>query len=240
MMQSSTNRTLVAVLSMTLCLALTHFASAQGGRGGGGRGGFRGTTSRVRLASIEKVQTELKMTDEQKEMAKEVSDKLNEETRGLFGRGGGGGGDRAAGMEKMAKLNAEASEKLAAKLDNTQKQRLTEIFVQINGARAIMDKEVGTALNITDEQKEKLADANTKNRETRTEAFRNIREMSDDERTEAMAKLTKESTELVMAVLEDSQREQFGKMKGEAFEIDRALLRRGRGGRGGGGRGGNN
>jgi hypothetical protein len=218
---------------LTLCLTLTHFAAAQRGGGFGGRGGFGGTTSRVRLAAIEKVQTELKLSDEQKTAAKEISDKLSEESRDL--RGGGGGGDRAAMLEKSAKLNADADEKLAAKLDDAQKKRLTEIFIQINGTSAVTDKAVSAALKVTEEQQKELAEVNAKNRQARMEAFQNFRDMSPEERTEATAKLTKASDELVMAVLDAAQREQFGKMKGQAFEIDRALLRGGRGGRRGAG-----
>jgi DNA-binding MarR family transcriptional regulator len=224
----------VCVLGVGLTLVVAQSASAQRGRGVFG-------ASRIQLATLEQVQAELKLTDEQKELVSEINEKLSEDRRELF-QGGGGGGDFAAMREKMVKMNDEATAKLAEKLEDTQKTRLTELYIQVNGASTLSDKDVAEALKVTDEQKEALAEAQTENRESSREAFQNFRDMSDEERQEVMTKIRKESDARLLAALDDNQREQFEAMAGEKVEIDVSQLRRrgGRGGQGGGGnRGGN-
>ena len=125
------NRPLVALLTFGLMLAMTQFASAQRGR----RGSL--TTSRLQLATLEQVQAELKLDDDQTKLVEAVSQKLSEERRELFQGGGGGGGGFAAMREKMEKMNAAASAKLTEKLQDAQKQRLTQLYVQVNGAAVI-------------------------------------------------------------------------------------------------------
>jgi hypothetical protein len=218
----------VAALSIGLSLALTQFATAQRGRG------LFGGPARIQLCTLEQVQADLKLTDDQKKLAEEINQKLNDDRRGLF-QGGGGGGDFAAMREKMEKMNDEASAKLTEKLDDAQRKRLTELYVQTNGTSAIVDKEVSEALKVTPEQAKSLAEASDKNRQDRFGAFRDFQDMSDDERQKASEKLAKEGDERMLAVLTNEQREAFGAMKGKELEIDISPLFRGR--RGGGGQG---
>jgi DNA-binding MarR family transcriptional regulator len=221
-------RTFVVVLGIGLSLAVTQDVSAQRGRGGRG---FFGV-ARIQLATLEKVQSELKLSDEQKKLAEEINQKLSQDRRDLFQ---GGGGDFAAMREKMEKLNTEASAAFAEKLDAAQRQRLTEIYVQANGTNALVDEEVAKSLKVTDEQKAALAKARDENRQAAREALRDFQDMSDEERQETLSKLRKEGDERMLAVLSAEQHEQFGKMKGKEVELDLSQLR-GRGGRGRGGR----
>ena len=217
-------RVLVSVMSITLALSLTQFAAAQRGRG------FFGGASRVQLASLEKVQGELKLTDGQKQLAADINQKLSEDRRELFQ---GGGGDFAAMREKMEKMNAEANAKLVAELDDKQNQRLTEIYVQIAGANALLDPDVGKSLQVSEQQHNDLVAARDENTRAMRGAFQDFQNMSDEERREAGDKLRREGDERLLAVLSDAQKEQFGKLKGEEIELDLSQLFRGRGGRGG-------
>ncbi|MCA9215463.1 MAG: hypothetical protein KDB27_20500 [Planctomycetales bacterium] len=222
-----------SLLSIVLVVVCAQVASAQ--RGGGGRRGMF-SASRTQLVANEKVQAELKINDEQKALVEEVNEKLREERRSLFQ----GGGDRAEMREKMAKMNDEAAEKIIAKLDDNQKKRLTEIYIQVADGNALLDKAVAKELNVDEEQQKKLEDASEKNREEMTAAFQDFRDMSAEERQETSTKLRRESNERLLAVLTAEQKEQFGKLKGEKFEIDVTELfgrRGGRGGQGGGNRG---
>ncbi|MFC1758025.1 hypothetical protein ACFL2H_04560 [Planctomycetota bacterium] len=232
-MKSSYVRSFVLMAIVTTTLSMTHSASAQQRRGGRGGGG-RGVLTRLRLASLEKVQSELKLTDEQKKLATEINEKLRADLTEMFQANRDGGGDRGAMQEKMTKINSEASAKLMAKMDDAQKKRLTEVFVQVNGMNSLRDKEVAAALKITDEQKKGLTEVQAKNRE----AAQGLRDLSADERQEAREKMTKEANERFMAVLTGEQKETFGKLKGKAIEIDMTQLRGRRGGRGAQGRGG--
>ena len=228
----SANRfTTVLVLGLSLSLFLTEFASAQRR---GGRGFFG--AARIQLASLKEVQSELKLTDEQKKAAEDISQQLNDDRRELFQ--GGGGSDFNAMREKMQKLNDDADAKLTKKLDDGQRQRLMEIYVQVNGTSALADKEVAKALEISDEQQKALTSAQDENRQAGFRAFQDFREMSDEERREAFAKLREEGDQRMLAPLNDAQREQFGKLKGEEIEIDMSQLFRRRGGRQGAAGGG--
>ena len=229
-MKSSCFKSFVLLVVIASTFAMTQSTSAQRR---GGRGGSRGPISRVDLTSNEKVQSELKLADDQKKAIAELTEKFAADRRELF-QSGRNGGDRAEMMEKMTKMSADISTKLMAKLDDAQKKRLTEIFVQVNGMNSLSDKEIAAALNVTDEQKKELTEVQAKNRE----AARGMRDLSEDERAEAREKLTKEANERLMAVLTEDQKEAFGKLKGEALKIDVTELRRRRGGRGGQGRGG--
>ena len=223
---------LVSSLTIVLALSMTQLASAQRRRRS-----FFGV-NRVQLASLEKVQAELKLTEDQKKLAKETNEKLSADRRSLFQ--GGFGGDFEEMRKKMEKMNTEATAKLTKGLEDAQNKRLTELYVQLNGANALMDQAVAAALKVTEEQKQTLAKANDENRQAGRGAFQGFRDMSAEERTKAMEKLRKESDDRLLAALTKDQVELFGKMKGKEMDIDTSSLfpRRGGGGgrQGGGGR----
>lgn len=207
-------------------------AQGRGQRGGGQRGGFGGgfggqqTTSRLQLASLSEVQAALKLTDEQKKVAKEVLDKLNADRAELRPGGGGGGGNFGAFQEQIAKLNSEAEAKLAEKLDDAQKKRLTEIFVQVNGTAALADKEVQKALGLNEETVKKLDEVRTANREATMAALRELgQDATPEQRREKTQSLRKEADEKLLAVLSADQKAAFEKLGGEKVEIDLSQLR---------------
>jgi hypothetical protein len=233
--------TLTVVVAAILLAAAADSANAQGG-GGRGRGmrgfGFGRTTHQITLATLPEVETELKLSDEQKTQVADLSDEFDDERRGGFGGGGGGGGFGGGFSEEAraarAKLNADYAAKLNELLEEPQQKRLQEIYVQVNGTPVLLDDAIVTALKITDEQKDDLNDALADQRQAMMDAFQDFRDMTDDERTEALAGLNKERDEALLAVLSDDQKSQFEAMKGEKIDIDMSQLRGGFGGRGGG------
>lgn len=254
------------VVLVGVCLAMSTaaaWAQGPGGPGGGfggpgggrfGRGGGR-MSSLLGLLRVEAVQNEIDLVDDQKG---EI-DKLNESMRGEGGRGGGpGGGDRPdfqnmtdeeretfmAERRKQAEArNAKEKEELGKILLESQMKRLNEISIQVRGAEALSDAEVATALAITDEQKKQLEEVQNEVREGMREQMAALRDAGDEDpeamRTK-MTELRKQNEEKVLAVLSETQREQFAAMKGEAFEMPADAMFGGRGGFGGGrgGRGG--
>lgn len=210
---------IMSVLMMTLFVAQDVWAQR-------GRGMFG--ANRVQLASLEKVQTELKLTDEQKKLAQELSDKFVEDRREVFQANSGG--DFAAMREQVTKLGDEATATLTAKLDEGQQKRLTELYVQVNGTNALFDQVVSAGLKISDEQKPKLAEARQANFDAMRAAFQDTQNMSDDERREAFAKLRSEGDTRLLAVLNDQQKSDFEKMKGVELELDLSSLMRRPGG----------
>jgi hypothetical protein len=199
--------------------------------------GFRGgagSTSRVELASLAEVQSELSLSDEAKQLVETLNDEMREQRRELF-QGGGGFGDFAAMREKMQTIENDATAKLTEKLTEEQNGRLTEVYVQVNGANALSDQQVQSKLSLTEEQTKKLDDAREENAQAMRDFFQDMQDMSRDERRQASEEMREEGEERLLAVLTDEQRTSFEQMKGETLEIDMSQLRRGfgRGGQGG-------
>jgi Spy/CpxP family protein refolding chaperone len=225
-------------------------ASAQGGGGRGGRGGRGfgglfggrgGATHQIQLAALPEVEANLKLTDDQKTKVADLSDEFQEERRAQFqgGGGGGGGGGFGGGLSEearaaRAKMNADFAAKLNEILDEAQQKRIQEIYVQVNGTNLLTDTAFATLLGITEEQTEKLTAALDDQRQAMQDAFQDFQDMTQEERTEKTAELTKARDEALLAVLTAEQKEKFEGMKGEALEIDMTNLRGGFGGRGGG------
>jgi hypothetical protein len=216
----------VVVASLALMLATAELAQAQ--RGQGRFGGRFGVVSAAQLVSLEQVQAELKLNDEQKGKATGISEQLSSDRRELF-QGGAGGGDFAQVREKMEKLNSEATEKLMAVLDQGQRNRLKELVLQVNGAASLTDAAVAKELKITDEQKSKLEEIRDANRQAIQDANQDLEGASQEERREKMTQLRREGQEKLLAVLTTDQRAQFEKMQGTKIELDLSQLRRGRG-----------
>lgn len=192
-------------------------------------------TTRVSLATLAPVQEALKLSDEQKELADQLHDKLMEDRREVFQ---GGGGDFEAMRKEIEDLNTAANNKFAEKLDEAQQRRLTEIYVQANGPNALADAEVIEILKLTDDQQAKLESARADNRADFFDAFQDFRGMGDDERRDAMTKLRGDADGRLLAVLTEEQRADFEKLTGAEVDYDLEDLRGGFAGRGGGRRGG--
>jgi hypothetical protein len=217
----------VAFLPLITLMVANHEASAQMRRSPFG-------TSRVSLATLPPVQNELKLNDEQKGAADKLHDQLIEDRRGVFQRGGG---DWDGMRKEMEKLDAEATAKFNEKLDDGQKRRLTEIYVQANGPNALADTSVMEILELTDDQKGKLDEIRQANRDDMFDAFRDLQSMSEEERRETMDKLREDADTRLLAALTDKQREAFAKLPGEVVDYDLSALRGAFPGRGGGARG---
>jgi hypothetical protein len=190
-------------------------------------------TSRVSLATLGPVQEELKLSDEQKALADELHDQLTEDRREVFQ---GGGGDFDAMRKEIEEIDAEATTKFNEKLDDTQKQRLTEIYVQANGPNALADPSVIEILELTDDQNGKLEEIRQANRDDMFDAFQDFQGMSDEERRETMTKLRDDADARLLAALTEEQRASFEKLAGAEVDYDLDELRGGF--PGGGGRGG--
>jgi Spy/CpxP family protein refolding chaperone len=201
-------------------------AAAQ--RGGGGFGRFRGF-SPATIATLDEVQADLKLTDEQKTQIATINEGMRDEMRELFG---GGGRPDAGEMEKITQATAG---KVDAALDPAQNKRLQEITLQVNGANALNDSAIQQQLHFTAEQTKQFEEARATNRE----AMQGMRDLPREERREKFAEIQKEADELLMAVLTPEQKTEFEAMKGTPLDVDLSSLR-GPGGGGGRGRGRNN
>jgi Spy/CpxP family protein refolding chaperone len=219
----------LAAVAVAMFVATAQVADAQpegGRRGRGGPGGRGFPVSSVRLATADEVQAALKLSDEQKGKVAEINDKLRDDVREVF-QGGGG-------FEEMQKLNQEASAKLAEAFDESQQKRLMGILIQVNGPNALVEPAVMKELNVTDEQKTKLADIRESNMGSFRDAFQEMRDqdLSREEMRAKFDELRTDADKKLLTVLTSEQQAQLEALKGEPVEIDMSQFR-GPGGRGG-------
>jgi hypothetical protein len=220
---------------------------APGGRPGGGFGGAMGggfgQVTRLSLVSREQVATEIKLTAEEKT---KIAD-LNKEIPSF--RPAGNTKDLSQderkklateNMEKRAKATAEAEKKLDGILKPEQSKRLDEIYIQQRGIQALKDEKVAKALKLSEEQVGKIDGALKWGTDERTKLYQGNgggRPSKDDLAAlrEKQEKLQKEVDGKVLASLTDAQKEQFEKMKGTPFTLERTGGRQGGPGAPGGG-----
>jgi protein CpxP len=217
-------RMTVLIAGVALVLAVAQTADAQqGGRRGFGRG-F--SVSQAQLASLEQVQEELKLNDEQKTKVTSINEKLSTQRRELFQ--GANQENRAERGEQLAKLSAEATSQVQAALDEEQKKRLRGIWIQVAGAAiALENEDLAKELKITDDQKRELERVGEANRRAAGEAFQGFADLSREQRTEKFNQFRRESNERALAVLTPEQREQLEKLQGKRVEVDlQQLFRR--------------
>jgi Spy/CpxP family protein refolding chaperone len=229
----------LVVFSFSILLTLMQAANAQreeGRRGGGGPEGrrFGFGSPALRLATNEKVQEALKLSDEQKSKVEELDQQFRDDFRKLLEDG--------VDREEFRKLSEETSAKLAEVLDDDQQKRLQGISIQVMGAGALLaDSALAKELEVSDEQKTKLRETQQANMRAMGESFRELRELSGEERRAKFEELRAAADKKLLEVLTSEQQEKLNSLKGEKVDVDISQLwGRGRGGfegRGGRGRG---
>jgi Spy/CpxP family protein refolding chaperone len=183
----------------------------------------------------DEVQQELQLVDEQREqvltIAEETRDQMRDEMRDLFSQMRDlSDEERRAKFDeirgRMEAMNAELEGRLKKVLLPHQFERLKQIDVQVRvqqrGASALTSGDVAAALNLTDEQRDKL--------EQRAEEVQ--QELRDKFR-----ELQLEARNKMLDVLTPEQRAKLDQLMGDAFELRDGDRGFGRGGFFGGRRG---
>lgn len=229
----------VALLSISTAQAQPGGGGGRGGAGGGfGGGGFGGGGGVAGLLQISEVQTELKITDDQKTKLQE----LNQSQRAGFAN------FRDLSREEREKAISESAAKTTASIKSIltpdQFTRLEQLQVQRAGVQALFLPAVAEKLALTADQKTKLEELRTAGRPN----MEGLRDASREEREKLMeefrAKRTENEAKLV-GVLTAEQKTKFDSLKGAEFKFPEGGQFGGRGGagapgqgRGGEGRGG--
>jgi Spy/CpxP family protein refolding chaperone len=186
------------------------------------------------LVARDEVQQELQLVDEQKDKLKGITDEMRTKVRAQMGdifrdMQNLSDDERAAKFgeirTKMEALSAESEKQLEKVLLPHQMERLKQIDlqtkVQTRGASALTSGDVAKALNLTDEQREKLE---KRAAEVQEELQAKIKQLQADARKK------------MLDVLTPDQQAQLEKMMGQQFDMPEQNFRdrfRGRGGRGG-------
>ena len=228
----------------------------QGQRQGGGFG--RGMTGGARpvsitqLLQIEKVREDAEILDEQAEDIKTAVDKVRQDARSTQGERPNfrelSETQREEFFKKFREQQESTNKKIQEAIEDVllpqQVERLEEIRLQIQGVGALLTEPVQKELKITAEQKTKFEEVQKKTQEKGQELFSGVRELfqgGDREKAQAamqeirekMTAMQKETEKNILAVLTDSQKKEFEKMKGKPVEISPEELRPSRGGQGG-------
>ncbi len=177
----------------------------------GGRGGGQGMMANpVMLLSQPSVQKELNISDEQKQQLQEAATKLRHapppDVSNL---------SPSERQEKMQEMAREGERTAAKILHRDQMKRLKEISLQVRGAGAFSDPEVAKALDLTDEQKEKIKTSLSEGRGQRPQGAPGGDPQAARKRVEEMRKA---NLDKVMTVLTADQKTKWKEMTGEPFK----------------------
>ena len=214
---------LAFVLTTLVVLSAVSVAVAQrpgGGRGGFGGGGFGGPTVSVLLRDSNA--EELKLTDDQKTKIREISDKLREDTRGrdLFTklRSDSPEEERTAVMAESAKISEEqrlqSDGEIKKVLSAEQFTRYRQMVLQQRGASALAGSDVATDLKLTDDQVAKLKAIGEESTKKTRELMQGFGRGGGEDMRAKFDELRKETDEKRLAILTDTQRQQWTTLKG--------------------------
>ncbi len=214
---------LIAVVGL-VGAAMT-FASAQGMRmmGGGGamsQGMVLFSFGQGGVTIRSDVSKELNLTDGQKSKLEDFQQKQMEEMMSAFQSG-----ERPSqeAMQAMMKKRQEGEDKaLKEILDEKQRTRLKELWIQRLGNGAVANAEIQKELGMTDDQKAKVKSLQTKQQEANQAIFEKMRngEIDREELRPLMEKNTKVLNEEYGKVLNDEQKAKLKTMGGAAFKFD--------------------
>jgi Spy/CpxP family protein refolding chaperone len=214
-----------SVLAGLLALLVATAQAQRPGRGGGF--GFGGGL----LLANKSVQEELKITDEQKTKIQEIAKESREKTEAILPKIDFQDKDnikeafakRKEAMEQNKdKLTAirESSEKaMLAVLDDKQKMRFQQIETQAAGLAAFQKEDVVKALNLTDDQKEKIKVIAEDVTKDVTDLFKEFSKENRQENQKKIVQLRKEGMEKAVAVLNDAQKAKWKELTGDPFEV---------------------
>jgi Spy/CpxP family protein refolding chaperone len=215
--------TVILTLGLTVALAAPALAQ-QRQRGQRGQRG-RGQGGAPMLVENESVQKELNLDKGQVDKVKETVQKVRDEHKDDFAKLNDLGREeqREKRQELTRTVTGETLKALGDVLKPEQVKRLKQIELQQAGTRAFTRPEVQKALNLTDDQKEKIKTITDDAAKQRSELFQGSNARGSFDKLTA---LNKETTEKVQAVLTDDQKKTWKDLTGEPFEVTRGQRRR--------------
>jgi hypothetical protein len=225
---------------LVLAAALAQAQDRGQGRGGFGYGGPGG--GNVSLLGMAEVQKEIAISDDQKKLLDDLQADLRDQFRTAFGDFQNlSEEERRKRFEDFQKMSEEerrkqmdefrkkgeevtkkADEMLGMILDEKQLDRLSQLRLQREGVDSLSRDEVAKKLGLSEAQRAKLKKIQDDARSADQDFFRNMRNLSDEERREAFTKMREQRDKRradLLAVLSDAQKESWEKMQGKKFEF---------------------
>jgi Spy/CpxP family protein refolding chaperone len=220
----------IALVLGVACIAETQAQERERSGRGFGRGSSR--SSLLGLLSLEQVQKEMKLSEEQMTTVQGIVEKLGAEMREQY-TALREIEDRDQQRAKITELRDQSDQKVREQLgdvvEREQVMRLYQIRMQV---RAVVDSLANTfvsrRLELTDDQKNKLEEINKGVGAKQSEVYATIRDASDEQRSEAFQKLRKIRSDAdgeALALLTAKQKAAFEEMKGEKIELQAQRVR---------------
>lgn len=209
---------LVTAFALAATVVSTTQAQPPGGRGRG-FGMSRGTV--VFLLGREQVQKELKLNEDQVAKVNKIAEDARAEFAGL--RDIEDRQERRAKMTELSeKLDKEARGQLRDVLEREQMRRLFQIRMQVNPAvDNLSNQYLARRLELTDDQKEKLAQISKETEAKRSELMAAMRDQGGGaEAFQKIRQMRTDADEKAVAVLTSDQKSRYEEMKGEKFELE--------------------
>lgn len=221
----------ILVIAVALLAAVSMAQPAGGGARGGQRGGGfgRNNNSLVGLLSRSDVQSELKITDDQKTKLEAASPRRQRGAGGPGAGGPGAGGPGAGGPgagnfdpAAMQKAMAEREKTILAILTPDQTKRLKELFIQKAGNQALVHEMIQKDLGLSTDQVAKIKKLVAEQRDANMKIMEKVRnqELDRTEARERQQKNQKALTEELGKVLTAEQTEKMKTLAGEKFTFD--------------------
>lgn len=193
------------------------------GFGGGGGGSMLLFRMSQDGASIrEDVAKELKLTDDQQKKLLAVQDEQRQKMMDMFQGGGFDPSDREKMQKVIGDMMKESEKKINEVLDDSQEKRLKQLSIQRQGNAAIMQEDVQTELKLTDAQKSKIKELQTKQQEAMQATMEKMRngEIERDQIRDIMQKNQKIMNDELGKVLTTEQAAKLKEMGGAAFKFE--------------------
>ncbi len=162
----------------------------------------------VMLLRQKSVQEDLKTTPEQNQKIHAFADKQWKKVKAMKGSSES---ERDRAFEEMAKANQEF---LQNTLRPEQVKRLNEIAMQVAGLLWVMRSDVASALNLADEQKQKIRELHREAHKEAQEALRSENQAVEEEKFREMRQANRRR---LMSILTDDQKAKWRQMAGQPF-----------------------
>lgn len=216
------------LMTAALAAAFVSLTLAQQGRG---FGGMQMNITEAQLLAAAPIQSELKLTDAQKEKVTKLTEKINAERKDLLGGGKGKGFDK----EKFAKFQEDTAKETAefvkTELKPEQAKRLKQLTLQaalqFSGPQVFKRDEVQTDLKFTDKQKELTKTVAEDTQKDARELLQGAGFKDKEKREAAQEKITKlnqEAVDKITGTFSADQKTAWKNMLGEKFEMTRAMF----------------
>ena len=184
----------------------------------------------AQLLAIDKVQEELKITDDEKAAITKITDKYKDDIAAARQNM-----DRQKAAELTKQENDDLEKAVPDILKADQLKRFKQLEVQSAGLQAFSKDDVATALKLTDDQKKSIKDTQDELQKDIMDVFQNAGQGGD--RAAAMQKvrtMSKDALDKVLNGLTDDQKKTWKDLTGDKFEFPAPMGRGNRGNRGNG------